>query len=1512
MFKDAGVRGSYSLSFQMWKSPKRGLAAFRMTRDPNYNLFMQFICNILRISFSIFSCIPQYFNFQLLRKRHMSSSRRSKGWFLGLFSQQSKSRPKLDKVDRASTDPTPVLGSFTFGAKNKTTEKNAKENINGTQFQRTWLSRNGNGIGNKAVNENANNKNENKNEYENETNERIISSRDFLEHEHSKKSPDNSRRYSRKASSKKFQGTHHDTKLIVPSPSNLKVSTSLQNLSMGVDSLEKNESFITSIWSGNESFHSSGHDKVFSSTTTITKPTNSVGTAITAETVLQNATETNSVDQEMRHSNLTPAFSKGNFIISKEAFDPSSWDYTQYSPNVAFLAFNADDLAFVHTLHNSGWLEVTILGKYHKRMRGWVPSTYWKLYVRQDLKEFMETIGSFLITSENRKLKISNKHQFVSESNTSASSITQSQSETSLRSLSTSSSKTTNSSISIFSTMSTVPQLQVLSNETGEIRQGVKSLLEHTDALNRDASVIVASQKLRALRKQLLREWSHLNDWCLLIERAIGLDKSVNRDFMGLQDQIVIMAWKVCFAGLDFYREWELQMHMQAAHLLFKQEPDNQKMSATNYKHQHHFHSVSVSSQFQSWFLEKLDSLSESALLMTSSSTNLSRFRVQDFLNDPPFAKSRIDECEYILVSYMSLFLGRIDIIEGNSEACLQLELIAHHCILLVKELLYVVKSLSETQGERDLSIETSIDEVLELVKLIIQKVKFLVIYSLNSSNQTQTQTQAQSSISITPPPKIYVDDASTIKSHKDKSSDVTIKTLPEFEIEPTSIFGVNNEAKDLCMVAAKMIKTITTCCYKCRNKIGSLGDFQLADNNDINSNNITRNKHVDFKSIKIKPDEFVSKCTTMVTSSKELSIQHKMNNGINRHIGNNISGTSLSSLDYSSDEKSKYPYSSKYSVFYMKPKGASFLSIHEWARNNTMNSTNSDKLSYNGDNNSNHNSAREDESGSYKPEDEQILIDAIVGKVQGGSFSALVKHLTDESNYPDQFFISTFFLNFRSFGTSLELAETLISRFNLNKKSHEESKILLKRREMVYFCFKTWLESYWDNKKDILVLPTIINFANEGMPRVINGYSKLQGDSIVLIELAARLYLDVNKTSLTTTADNSKVKPHRQIVSRLIKPYHVRGKLIKSLNDILGHSMSVSDFNNILSVSSSSSNIKDNYEFGSLSKIIDIYEISIKNSFKSFNFYDRKKLIHYEAEILDNWELLSESNTKIVDSIDEFNFKNFKNFPLISDFNYYEIAKQLTLMEANMFTRIEPNEFLNQNFKPQRKKQFAPTISTMLLFTNQLSGYVCGSILEEGKSLKTRRIILKQWIKIALACLELQNYSSVASIVTALQSTVISRITKLWSLLNEKFINLFNDMANLFTPDRNFITYRNKLKKVEGCCVPYLGLYLTDIIFANDGNPSFRSYKFNEEHKIINFEKYSMFTNVISDVERYQITTKYPNKKIKPVYKDLEPFTNLQIWILLEMWRFHFENDNGSSDKFWRMSTFLEPSNLS
>lgn len=74
-----------------------------------------------------------------------------------------------------------------------------------------------------------------------------------------------------------------------------------------------------------------------------------------------------------------------------------------------------------------------------------------------------------------------------------------------------------------------------------------------------------------------------------------------------------------------------------------------------------------------------------------------------------------------------------------------------------------------------------------------------------------------------------------------------------------------------------------------------------------------------------------------------------------------------------------------------------------------------------------------------------------------------------------------------------------------------------------------------------------------------------------------------------------------------------------------------------------------------------------------------------------------------------------------------------------------------------------------------------------------------------------------------------------------------FEELMVLMSPESNYTKLRTYLHKTIPPCIPYLGIYLSDLTFIEDGNPN------NITEALINFDKRRRIASVIKEMKEYQ-----------------------------------------------------------
>ncbi|KAF9003733.1 ras GEF [Hymenopellis radicata] len=249
---------------------------------------------------------------------------------------------------------------------------------------------------------------------------------------------------------------------------------------------------------------------------------------------------------------------------------------------------------------------------------------------------------------------------------------------------------------------------------------------------------------------------------------------------------------------------------------------------------------------------------------------------------------------------------------------------------------------------------------------------------------------------------------------------------------------------------------------------------------------------------------------------------------------------------------------------------------------------------------------------------------------------------------------------------------------------------------------------------------------------------------------------------------------------------------------------------------------------------------------------------------------------------------KNFSSIG-ITDFDPLELARQLTIMECNLYCAIQPEEILESGQEGARPPVNVRAVSSL---STVITGWVMESILNEP-DIKKRAGLIKFFIKVADRCTSLHNYSTPRSMLAALDSSTISRLHQTWLGLPQKNRLQLEAMRRLADHGRNYHEYRSKLRNTAPPAVPFLGLYLTDVTFCREGNPSHRVSPQNPNKKLLNFNKYHKLARIVQDMQRFQVPY------------NLKAIPEVQIYL-----NYIFQNSqhHGDLQDLYRRSLLVEP----
>lgn len=196
-------------------------------------------------------------------------------------------------------------------------------------------------------------------------------------------------------------------------------------------------------------------------------------------------------------------------------------------------------------------------------------------------------------------------------------------------------------------------------------------------------------------------------------------------------------------------------------------------------------------------------------------------------------------------------------------------------------------------------------------------------------------------------------------------------------------------------------------------------------------------------------------------------------------------------------------------------------------------------------------------------------------------------------------------------------------------------------------------------------------------------------------------------------------------------------------------------------------------------------------------------------------------------------------------DVDEEEIARQLTLIEFEYFYKIRTSEFLHQSWSKIKLKHRAPHIISLIRRFNAVSEWVGTQIVLEPR-LRIRAQVLTKMISIADHLRKLQNFNTLMAFVAVFNSAAVGRLKHTFSELAPRTLNVLNELKALMRPDDAYMNYRTELENSLPPCVPYLGLYLTELTHAEDGQP-------NLVDGLVNFSKCRLIHSIIAHINAHQ-----------------------------------------------------------
>ncbi|EKE37567.1 hypothetical protein ENUP19_0248G0097 [Entamoeba nuttalli] len=252
--------------------------------------------------------------------------------------------------------------------------------------------------------------------------------------------------------------------------------------------------------------------------------------------------------------------------------------------------------------------------------------------------------------------------------------------------------------------------------------------------------------------------------------------------------------------------------------------------------------------------------------------------------------------------------------------------------------------------------------------------------------------------------------------------------------------------------------------------------------------------------------------------------------------------------------------------------------------------------------------------------------------------------------------------------------------------------------------------------------------------------------------------------------------------------------------------------------------------------KIMNFVRTWMKNAWKDFEA--KEELIDKLQQLLDRFNQFNPKMSKILQKQLELHIAHVENkrdeldSPMIKineleknpkyvnvlQFHPHEFARQITLMQNDLFRKVPYFELLGNGWMKKDKDTLTPNLIRLVRSSKRLFSFVQTSILVE-KRVAYRALFIHYFLQVAEEMKKLNNFEGMKAVFSALESTPIYRLKDTWDSLLPEDKEIEEMLSELCDQEKNFSKLREVMKIAVPPCLPFIGSTMGDLVFTDDGN---------------------------------------------------------------------------------------------
>eukprot|EP01091_Cochliopodium_minus_P014096 TRINITY_DN4716_c0_g1_i1.p1 TRINITY_DN4716_c0_g1~~TRINITY_DN4716_c0_g1_i1.p1 ORF type:complete len:383 (+),score=91.57 TRINITY_DN4716_c0_g1_i1:252-1400(+) len=183
-------------------------------------------------------------------------------------------------------------------------------------------------------------------------------------------------------------------------------------------------------------------------------------------------------------------------------------------------------------------------------------------------------------------------------------------------------------------------------------------------------------------------------------------------------------------------------------------------------------------------------------------------------------------------------------------------------------------------------------------------------------------------------------------------------------------------------------------------------------------------------------------------------------------------------------------------------------------------------------------------------------------------------------------------------------------------------------------------------------------------------------------------------------------------------------------------------------------------------------------------------------------------------------------------------LAEQLISIECRLFGNVNYSEFQHWNKRKKGEDLQCPNLVLLTERFNTFSNWVTNQIVTTIDN-SQRKLKVERFIDVAQICFEYRSFNTVMEIIGAFEGFAVHRLSKTFESISRPHQEKLKTLKEFCSPQKNFGILREAQKVAKDPTLPFIGVYLADLVFLSETDTHLRGVKSNSGQPLLNYQKF-------------------------------------------------------------------------